>query len=65
MNVLQEILRGYFDPQILPNSKKCSIRMQRSLLDIHFMMSLKKLTQNFLELGKVCESKFRRKIKSL
>ena len=37
--------------------------MQRALLDIHFMMLLEELTySNFLEVGKICVSKFPRKI---
>ena len=47
------ILRGNFDPQILPNSKKFLVNIQRALLDIHFMVLLKELTLNFLELGKI------------
>ena len=37
------ILRETFDDQILSNSKKLWISMQRALLDIHFMILLAEL----------------------
>ena len=38
------ILRGTFEKQILPNSKKLRIIMQCALLDIHFIILLEELT---------------------
>ena len=37
------ILRGTFEIQTLPNSKKLWISIQRTLLDIHFMMLLEEV----------------------
>ena len=46
------ILRGNFDPQILPNSKKFWMSMQRVLLYIHFMVLLREFTHpKFLRFG--------------
>ena len=49
------ILRWTFELQILPNSKKLWISMQRALLYRHFIViEITYSSKTFLELGQIC-----------